>query len=158
MPEKYKRSPNCGCAICAKPMYRRPSIIAKGNVFCSMPCYRVSARKESPCIVCGEMILASKKAKTCSRACANKRRTGIKYKSGNLGNKASANSKMRDMLVQLRGCACERCGYDNKNVLQCHHIIERAKGGSNDPGNLELLCPNCHYTHHLGDSRTVTGD
>ena len=32
-----------------------------------------------------------------------------------------------------------------------HHIISRSKGGKNDKWNLIELCPNCHYSVHLGD-------
>ena len=60
---------------------------------------------------------------------------------------------IRRKLISERGLCCERCHYDNVNVLQVHHIIERSKGGTDDPLNLLLLCPNCHYTIHHGDSR-----
>jgi len=42
---------------------------------------------------------------------------------------------------------CYICG--EKNFIQRHHIIPRAKGGSDDPSNIIRLCPNCHVaTHH----------
>lgn len=60
---------------------------------------------------------------------------------------------MRVTLIDERGPCCEQCGYDNINVLNVHHIVERRNGGSDDRSNLKLLCPNCHMTHHYGDSR-----
>lgn len=35
--------------------------------------------------------------------------------------------------------------------LEVHHIVARAKGGSDHPGNLKTLCPTCHraYTKEL---------
>ncbi len=76
------RNPNTHCIICNKAIYRRPKEIRtnRGNVFCSSKCYGRFNRRESPCIVCGTPILAHFHKKTCSRACANKHRTGIRYK------------------------------------------------------------------------------
>lgn len=42
---------------------------------------------------------------------------------------------------------------DNSNILQIHHIIPRKRGGTDEEGNLRILCPNCHATEHYGDSR-----
>ena len=60
---------------------------------------------------------------------------------------------IKQRLLLSRGLRCEICKYDNINILVGHHLIEKAIGGSDDLDNLQLLCPNCHYTIHLGDSR-----
>ncbi len=41
--------------------------------------------------------------------------------------------------------------------LEVHHIIARAKGGSDHPGNLKSLCPDCHrkYTAEQTVERTA---
>lgn len=57
--------------------------------------------------------------------------------------------------MQERGVVCELCKYANVNVLQAHHVKRRSDGGTDDLSNLQLLCPNCHATIHLGDSRTL---
>ena len=147
------RKPNCICFKCSKDIYRRPYQIVKGPVFCSKNCYGLYHRKEHPCVVCGLPVRSLRGAKTCSRACSNKNRKGIVYDKSNLINRACSNRLLKEKLINLRGPKCERCDYDNTNVLQSHHKIRKADGGSDDPLNLELLCPNCHYTEHLGDSR-----
>ena len=48
-------------------------------------------------------------------------------------------------------CTKEYTGFkDNFNILHVHHKVEKCNGGSDDIENLNLLCPNCHYTHHHG--------
>ena len=36
---------------------------------------------------------------------------------------------------------CVQCGKVGSHV---DHIVSRAQGGSDNPGNLQTLCPNCH--------------
>jgi len=88
VPELYKRNPNTKCAICSKEIYRRPVEIKRGKVFCSVICAGIRCRKEKPCLVCGKLILAGLNKGTCSRACSNKYRTGVKYKIGRPRDKA----------------------------------------------------------------------
>ncbi|MFW5900213.1 MAG: HNH endonuclease, partial [Halodesulfurarchaeum sp.] len=38
---------------------------------------------------------------------------------------------------------CEWCG-ERTDFPEIHHITPRSEGGSNDPKNLRVLCPNCH--------------
>jgi len=42
---------------------------------------------------------------------------------------------------------CRRCGEEYR-VLEVHHIIPKAKGGSDDPDNLITLCWPCHMRAH----------
>jgi len=37
---------------------------------------------------------------------------------------------------------CHFC--QESNVLECHHIIPKRLGGSNDSKNILVLCPTCH--------------
>ena len=148
MSERYKRNPNTFCKICKKAIYRRPSEIKAnhGKVFCSIYCYSVSCRKETPCVVCGKPILAGLNKKTCSRSCANIHRTGIKYGSGRRKDKVQSQLILKTRLSQIRGRLCEKCGFDKFEILQVHH--KDRDRNNNDLGNLELLCPNCHYENH----------
>lgn len=150
--ELYKRTPNTKCAVCSKPIYRRPVEINRGRVFCGLECYGIANRIETPCIICGSPILASAHAKTCSRACANKSRAGMKYKLGRPSkNKVKDEQTLKLRLMASRGTVCERCGYDKKQILNVHH--KDRNHGNNDMSNLELLCPNCHgEEHHLKNS------
>jgi len=118
-----------------------------GNVFCSQACYGVSCRKENPCLVCGKPILSGLNKKTCSRACSNIHRAGIKYKIGRPKDKVKTQILLKTRLAKERGRICEKCGYDKFEILQVHHVDRNR--GNNDLKNLELICPNCHYEEHL---------
>jgi 5-methylcytosine-specific restriction endonuclease McrA len=143
-----KRRPNCNCAVCDNPMYRRPIHIASGKVYCSLKCCGIGQRVPRSCSVCKQMYFGLKR--TCSRKCANISRKGISYTGENTMNKACIGTALKVELAEARGGACERCGETNYAILQIHHKRERARGGSNIPSNLLLLCPNCHAAHHLG--------
>ncbi len=145
------RKPNTKCFICGTSIYRRPSQLKKSaGAFCSMDCYGIYCRKESPCVVCGKQILASKNKKSCSRSCANINRAGTKYIGRPLKDKVRNHQSLKIRLMNARGKVCERCGYDKYKILQIHH--KNKDRNDNTMGNLELICPNCHYERHL--SRT----
>src|SRR3989338_3979233 len=116
MPELYKRNPNTNCLICKKLIYRRPIEIARGKVFCSIVCYGISQRKEIPCIVCGKLILTGLNKKTCSRACSNKNRKGIKYHLGRPKDKVKSQQALKLKLLRERCIICERCGYSKYEI------------------------------------------
>ena len=143
-----KRKPNTSCVVCKKSIYRRPSQIKSGGVYCSSECTGKSQRKEKICKICGNKYLGSKV--TCSRGCANKSRKGIKYTKEGRFDLAYRGTLLKEKVAKKRGGICEWCGLSNYAILQVHHKVERHKGGKNNLSNLELLCPNCHTTHHYG--------
>ena len=145
---EYKRNPNTKCLVCDKPIYRRPAEIQKneGRVFCSASCYGINLRKEIPCGVCGKMILSGLNKKTCSRSCANKHRTNIKYKIGRPKSNTESQRTSKSLLLKNRGKKCENCGYNKYQILQIHHKNKNRE--NNGLENLELLCPNCHAEKH----------
>ncbi len=145
-----QRNPNCVCVVCQTKMYRRPVQIAAGNVYCSLQCSGKHQRVKKDCKICGDSYFGNKA--TCSRSCANKARTGISYTKENKFNNAYRGSLLKEKVAEQRGGICERCQENNYAILQIHHKIERYKGGTDDVTNLELLCPNCHASHHLGKS------
>ncbi len=152
----YKRKPNVACDICGKKIYKRPSEVKrnKGNVYCSQNCYGKSCRKEKPCLVCGNLILARYNKKTCSRGCANKHRTGINYKTGRpTKDKVVSLQALKRRLIQERGISCEQCNYNKTGILQIHHIDRNRN--NNHLSNLKLLCPNCHFEEHYLDKESV---
>lgn len=132
-----------------KDIYRRPSQLA-GNTYCSHECKGKAQQKLRKCTMCDNMILSRFHKKTCSRACANKQKIGLRYKQ--LGRPTKDKVKdleaIRKRLIDLRGNNCSRCGYNKYPILHIHHIIEKSKGGSDDTNNLELICPNCHAEEH----------
>lgn len=148
MSEPYIRKPNTVCTVCNKSIYKRPIEIIrnKKRVYCSMSCYGISCRKERPCANCGKLILAGLNKKTCSRSCANIRRTGIQYKINRPRDKVFSQRAIKTRLMEQRGTNCERCGYNKKEILHVHHK-DRNKN-NNAISNLELICPNCHYEEH----------
>lgn len=145
-----KRKPNCACVICGSLVYRRPTQISSGNVYCSRRCTGVGQQKLKVCRICNTTYVGGKK--TCSRACANKARTGIRYTRDEKFDRAYQGSLLKEKIAKKRGGICERCGENNYAILQVHHKKERYNGGTDHVRNLELLCPNCHATHHLGKS------
>jgi len=58
---------------------------------------------------------------------------------------------------------CEACGWRpppplGPSALNVHHVKPRAKGGTDEPANLVVLCPNCHATAHaLTRKRRLAG-
>lgn len=148
MTEKYIRKPNTHCGVCRKAIYRRPSEIERNaqRVYCSQRCYGISCRRETPCIVCKKPILSGLHRKTCSRACANKNRTGVAYNTSRPNDKVVTQRALKLRLLNERGTICERCSYNKAEVLQVHHINRNRK--QNNLENLELICPNCHFEEH----------
>jgi len=149
--ERYVRRPNCNCKICNKDIYRRPNQLAKGDVYCGQECYGKSCAIMIACSICGTEFNKGLNKKTCSRACANKLRIGSKYNGRPLKDKVKNSKALKERLIKLRGSFCERCGFTNTKILNVHHKIRRADGGSNDIENLELICPNCHAEEHYGN-------
>lgn len=144
--------PNCACKICGTMVYRRPRDLERnnGNVYCTHTCYAKSCQRPVPCVICGKEILGIRHSKTCSRACANKNRAGIKYKTGVYKkDKVKWAQGLKTRLIEQRGTVGGRCGYTNTQILVVHHIVRRSDGGSDDLDNLELICPNCHAEVHF---------
>ena len=156
---KGSRIPNVRCLICGKPVYRRPAELrlSKGRAFCSLICYGIAGRKEKPCISCGTMVRSGLNKKTCSRACANRHRAGIRYKLGRPKlDKVQNQRSIKIRLLLLRGEECERCGYNKREILHVHHKDRDRK--NNDFSNLELVCPNCHYEEHYLEKSWLSGN
>jgi 5-methylcytosine-specific restriction endonuclease McrA len=148
------RHPNCTCKVCGMPIYRRPVQIEKGDVFCSLGCFGKSCRKSTRCAVCGTELINRKRIKTCSRACANRLRAGIKYTGVARKDKVKTARLLKKRLIQKRGDKCERCGYPKTYILVIHHKVRRCDGGTNELDNLELICPNCHAEIHYNENVT----
>ena len=55
----------------------------------------------------------------------------------------------RQVAMERADFKCELCG--SRSNLQCHHKIHRSMGRRDDtPGNLQVLCFQCHERHHRG--------
>lgn len=53
-------------------------------------------------------------------------------------------AKIKKLIFQEASSRCVICGNDDINVLQIHHIVDKAKDGGCEPENLILVCSNCH--------------
>jgi len=62
----------------------------------------------------------------------------------------------REILARDRH-QCRRKGCHHTRYLHIHHIIPRARGGTNDTGNLVTLCAGCHDLWHQkgGELRAI---
>jgi 5-methylcytosine-specific restriction endonuclease McrA len=69
-----------------------------------------------------------------------------------MGNKvvgflaSTAWAKIRVDLYTIRGKRCESCG--STRSIQVHHLTYDRYGGNEEPGDLVILCGNCHMTEH----------
>lgn len=141
------RKPNCSCAVCGTEIYRRPKDKRENN-FCSLKCYGIFNRVVKICPICGKEFWNN--SKTCSRSCGNKSRTGITYDGLRKNSNFENGRKAKKFIAERDGGLCIKCGNDNWNILQTHHVLSKKNGGSNDYDNLILICPNCHMIEHLG--------
>jgi len=71
----------------------------------------------------------------------------MKYHLNSPNDKAKTFRLIKLNLISKRGGKCEKCGYNKTEILHVHHKDRDRK--NNDLGNLELICPNCHYEEHL---------
>lgn len=59
------------------------------------------------------------------------------------------NSNYRKKALRQLPNVCSGCGYNRfVQALQVHHKDHNRS--NNDISNLEILCPTCHWEHHLG--------
>lgn len=52
-------------------------------------------------------------------------------------------------LFKVYIAACQVCGFDD--IVAVHHVTPRKNGGSDEPENLLILCPNHHAMLHMGN-------
>src|ERR1035437_6234139 len=101
MSETHIRYPNTTCKVCGLPIYRRPNEIKRGNCYCSRQCCGKANQQPHDCPICGKVVLAGQRSKTCSRACSNKGRTGIKYTGEELHSKSKQGNILKEKLIKL---------------------------------------------------------
>jgi len=63
------------------------------------------------------------------------------------------NTETKKVLLQALGSKCKRCPETRDHVLEIDHIVPLAWGGSNNIGNLQILCSNCHLKRHEGSTK-----
>ncbi len=60
--------------------------------------------------------------------------------------RADKNAILR--IIHRLDLGCSNCSW-NEVTCDAHHIVPRAKGGSDHPSNLTYICPNCHRLAHF---------
>lgn len=141
------------CAKCGKELRRWPAH-ARAINYCSRACANSANHpsvRENPdphgppverqCLNCGATFFVypyrKKSARFCSRAC------GYAYRK--IGDSFT---NFRARALRALPSRCMICGFDI--VVHAHHIVPRSQGGSNEPENTAVLCPNHHYMAHRG--------
>ena len=61
-------------------------------------------------------------------------------------------SRTISKILNRLGIKCFKCGWGEASC-DIHHIIPKKIGGTDDPNNLTVLCPNCHRVAHAKDER-----
>ena len=51
-------------------------------------------------------------------------------------------------MFERDGYRCQATGCGKAGRLEAHHVVHLAKGGSNDPANVQTLCRDCHIAIH----------
>lgn len=150
------------CETCGKEFFAEKRYIKRGHAkFCSLKCS--SSRSRQPkksnvtCAFCNKdfylrpskVSLSKSGLHFCSRKHkdAAQRIGGIEAIQPNHYGKGINNYRKRALAHYPN--QCNRCGYDKFiQALVIHHIDHDRE--NNDISNLEVLCPTCHWEHHLG--------
>lgn len=154
------------CPVCGKEFKKREAELAHGRThYCSRTCAGngtggkvVGRSKPQPriaktCLQCGVEFMAKQsrinQIKFCSDACCRAYRSVHMVGEGNPNHRHGKNqtSARRIALINYEK-KCIICGFDV--VVQAHHIIPKSEGGTNNPMNLAVLCPNHHAMADLG--------
>lgn len=164
--KKPKRKMLCdACGI----LFQFEQARSKPRRFCSFKCAnrhhgdeRMLLRPRPHCKFCGRKLDAHRK-KTCSRRCHHEFRAKefiARWKAGDVNGTTSngfgVSGTIRKFLWEKAGGACMKCGWNTphpksgKPPLQVNHKDGDAQNSM--PGNLELICPNCHsLTENFGN-------
>ena len=152
------------CANCGENLDRKPGELRKsksGRAFCDQSCAAIYNNKMYPKRVmdklcqCGTPIASNR---TRCRKCSSVLRQGLPEHATlayflSKPNNGSRYSRVRDyakLTLSHLPRVCQNCGYD-KHVHTCHikgiasFDITATLNEVNDPSNLVLLCPNCHW-------------
>jgi len=98
----------------------------------------------------------------CSRYCADKNRKNVwKFFGKNTSNYKDGNSSYRENAIKIKGCICEKCGYNGEKypgLIWVHHkdFAKRTKDRNNNIENLEVLCIRCHLEKHYAIQKFKT--
>lgn len=153
------------CLYCEQDFKTEQRYVDRGHgKFCSLKCsanyqaeHKPKPKPNVECAYCSKKFYlnasSQKKSKSglffCSRTHKNaaQRIGGIKeIQPSHYGTSVT---DYRGLALRELPNQCNRCGYNKfSQALQVHHIDENRD--NNELSNLEILCPTCHWEHHLG--------
>ncbi len=145
------RNSNTNCTTCGTPIYRRPSQIKAGNIFCSKKCYGIFIRTDIQCAVCGKEVRAALNKKTCGKECADKLRAQSMLNKRNRAKEkgyVEARHNFRARVIEFYGESCAVCGYTH--FIEAHHIIKQRLTKDHSVQNGIPLCLNHHKEAEVG--------
>lgn len=143
------RIPNHTCPVCKKEVYKRPSELRIGRVYCSLECYsKTFIPKETACDFCGNMFTPRRKGQLlCSRSCTASRPRGT-YKKNKTRIKNTTQRRLFELkkAFNFETCMVEGCKYNK--TFDVHRLMEGKNGGQYKIGNMFAICPNHHAEIH----------
>ena len=143
------KASNTNCYFCNIAIYKKPSIIKKGNVFCSKLCFNKhkGSLEEKQCLFCGIHFKPIKiSSKFCCRVCSNSGRKGLKYSKESQGNKSKKRLEILKTTFNIKCCMIHGCNYER--FFEIHRFIHGKNGGKYEIGNMFAICPNHHREIH----------
>lgn len=153
------------CDYCGKEFLRRNYEVGRASKnFCSKSCAGKGSSvanlhvvrqpaQELTCEYCGKTykrkVSRLRTSRFCSRECvsAYRSREWHDEKNPNFRHGMNQTSAKRIALAFYEP-RCAICGWDT--IIDIHHIIKKARGGTNDVANLIVLCPNHHKMAERG--------
>ena len=137
---------NCG-DVFEKPLkFYNLSKKLNAKQFCTRDCYLQYHRVNVVCDNCGKSFTRQRNLNNnghnfCGHSCANSFNNALKIGT-NSRNYVNGKSSYRKLAFSMFEHKCAICGYDDKRILEVHHIDGNRT--HNNISNLIILCPNCH--------------
>ena len=154
MPPHFSSVVKSNCAHCRADfftpgnLYRQRVARAGTRLFCSAQCSGASRKVDGgACLNCSKTT-SRKNVKYCNNQCQKEFDFELRYQAWVLGDASGTKTAQgfRRFLRRRDGDSCSKCGISSWNDLPITIELEHRNGNSadNSPGNLCLLCPNCH--------------
>lgn len=143
------------CKNC-KEIFYVPKHRLKQTKFCSKSCRQDSISKNKTTAVCAwcniEFYISPSKMKNsksglhfCSRECKDTAQQLDGLKEIHPSHYGNGEGEYRKLAFRNLPHKCNLCGWnESEDILQVHH--KDSNRNNRDLSNLEILCPNCHWT------------
>jgi len=161
------KSTTKNCLNCDSEFKAEVRYLTRGHAkFCSRTCsatHNGNKQKRKPnvkCAYCDKLFHKSKSSQEGSKSglffCCRKHKDAAQRIGGieeimpsHYGTSDKPSFNYRKLAFANHPHKCNRCLYDRfPQALVVHHIDHNRE--NNELNNLEILCPTCHWEHHLG--------